>query len=215
MNLELYNKLRVVPEEAKKTIQGGKLKGFTDVNPMWRIKILTQTFGVCGFGWKYKTVEHWTHHSESTGETACFVRIELFVKMNGEWSEPIEGVGGSKLDVKNKNGMETSDECFKMATTDALSVACKQLGIAADVYFSKDCTKYTQPSSQPSEDVSRSKVKPADIVVIKDEVAKRECTMNQVLQHFKLTKIEDMTFGQFNTAMQMLNNTPLKGANNG
>lgn len=58
-------------------------------------------------------------------------------------------------------------------------------------------------------------MKPADIVVIKDEVAKRECTMNQVLQHFKLTKIEDMTFGQFNTAMQMLNNTPLKGANNG
>lgn len=212
MNLELYNKLRVVPEEAKKTIQGGKLKGFTDVNPMWRIKILTQTFGVCGFGWKYKTVEHWTHTSQ-TGEVACFVRIELFVKMNGEWSDAIEGVGGSKFDSKNKNGIECSDECFKMATTDALSVACKQLGIAADVYFSKDCTKYTQPT--PVEQVNNSKIRPTDIVVLKDEVAKRDCTMNQVLQHFKLTKVDDMTFEQFQVAMKMLGNTPLKGANNG
>lgn len=212
MSLELYNKLRVVPDEAKKTIQGGKLKGFTDVNPMWRIKILTETFGVCGFGWKYRTVEHWTHTSGATGETAVFVRIELFVKMNGEWSDAIEGVGGSKLDSKNKNGMETTDECFKMATTDALSVACKQLGIAADVYFSKDCTKYTHGSA---EEVKASRVKPADIIVIKDEIAKRQCTMNQVLQHFKLTKIEEMTFDQFQVAMKMLDNTPLKGAEHG
>ena len=44
-NLELYNKGRAVPEEAKKTIQAGKLKGFTDINPMWRIKTLTEMFG--------------------------------------------------------------------------------------------------------------------------------------------------------------------------
>ena len=29
--------------------------------------------------------------------------------------------------------MYTSDECYKMALTDALSVACKALGVAADV----------------------------------------------------------------------------------
>ena len=29
-----------------------------------------------------------------------------------------------------------------MAVTDALSVACKQLGIGADVYFDRDKTKY-------------------------------------------------------------------------
>ena len=29
-----------------------------------------------------------------------------------------------------------------MATTDAISVACKQLGIGADIYFANDRTKY-------------------------------------------------------------------------
>ena len=37
-NLALYNALRTVPQTAKKEIQAGKLKGFTDINPMWRIK---------------------------------------------------------------------------------------------------------------------------------------------------------------------------------
>ena len=53
-NLDIYNDLRVVPEEAKKKIEGGKLKGKTDINPMWRIKALTERFGPCGIGWKYE-----------------------------------------------------------------------------------------------------------------------------------------------------------------
>ena len=52
-NLDLYNKLKVVPEEAIKPIQNGRLKGKSDINPMWRIKTMTEHFGVCGIGWKY------------------------------------------------------------------------------------------------------------------------------------------------------------------
>ena len=37
-----------------------------------------------------------------------------------------------------------NDEAFKMAETDALSVACKKLGIGADIYWAGDNTKYTQ-----------------------------------------------------------------------
>lgn len=47
-NLEIYEKSRTVPKEAKKSIAGGKLKGKTDINPMWRIKKLTELFGPCG-----------------------------------------------------------------------------------------------------------------------------------------------------------------------
>ena len=50
-NLKIYNSVREVPEEAKKLIQAGNIKGFTDINPMWRIKTLTEQFGPCGFGW--------------------------------------------------------------------------------------------------------------------------------------------------------------------
>ena len=47
-NMTLYQLLRKVPDEAKKPIQAGRLKGMTDINPMWRIKKLTETFGPCG-----------------------------------------------------------------------------------------------------------------------------------------------------------------------
>ena len=59
VNMDIYNKFRVVPAEAKKTIAAGKLKGFTDVNPMWRIKMLTEQFGPCGIGWYTEIVDRW------------------------------------------------------------------------------------------------------------------------------------------------------------
>lgn len=49
-NLDIYNVVRSVPSEAQKPILAGRLKGMTDVNPMWRIKTLTELFGACGFG---------------------------------------------------------------------------------------------------------------------------------------------------------------------
>ena len=49
-NLEIYDSVRTVPESALKTIEAGRLKGKSDINPMWRIKKLTETFGPAGFG---------------------------------------------------------------------------------------------------------------------------------------------------------------------
>ena len=80
------------------------------------------------------------------------------MKIDNEWSKPIQGVGGSSFVTNERNGLYTSDECFKMAYTDALSIACKSLGMGADVYFAKDRTKYDQqeqtqtapPKSQPA-----------------------------------------------------------------
>lgn len=142
-NLSVYNKVRKVPPTALKTIGAGRLKGMSDVNPMFRIKILTEIFGVCGFGWKYEVTRQWT---ETYGnEIKGFCNINLYVKMNGEWSEPIFGTGGSSFVTMERNGAYVNDEVFKMALTDALSVAMKSLGVAADVYFAKDAdlgTKY-------------------------------------------------------------------------
>ena len=50
-NLDIYEKVREVPENAQKKIIAGRIKGFTDINPMWRIKALTEQFGPCGIGW--------------------------------------------------------------------------------------------------------------------------------------------------------------------
>ena len=140
-NMKIYNRFREVPAEAKKTIQAGKLKGFTDINPMWRIKMLTEEFGPCGFGWYISDEQHWTE--TIANETAVFCKVSLVVKHpeSGEWSAPIIGIGGSKLAGKGK-GDGLDDEAYKMAYTDAISIACKNLGMAANVYFEKDRTKY-------------------------------------------------------------------------
>lgn len=141
-NLELYEKFRQVPETAKKNIGGGRLKGMTDINPMWRIKTLTEEFGVCGFGWYYEIVDQWLETAMAKDEITANVKINLYVKQGDEWSKPIVGIGGSMLVANEKNGLYVNDECYKMALTDAISVACKSLGIGADVYWNKDNTKY-------------------------------------------------------------------------
>lgn len=148
-NLEVYNKYRAVPQEAQKSIMGGRMKGKTDINPMWRIKSLTEQFGLCGIGWYYKSTNKWF---EIIGqEIAAFVDIELFVKVDGEWSMPISGTGGSSMATLESGGkVYVSDECYKMATTDAISVACKQLGFGADIYWGADNTKYDKPTASQS-----------------------------------------------------------------
>lgn len=146
-NLTIYNEVRNVPDSAKRRIEAGRLKGKTDINPMWRIKALTEKFGPCGFGWKYVITDKRLEQG-ANGEIAAFLDIDLFVKADGVWSDAIPGTGGSAFVVKEKNGPYTSDECFKMALTDAISVACKALGFGADVYWEADRSKYDKPESK-------------------------------------------------------------------
>lgn len=147
-NLRFYEKLRVVPTEATKQIKGGRLSGMTDVNPVFRIKTMTETFGPCGIGWKYEITKQW---QEVYGqEVKAFTNINLYIKVDGAWSDPIPGTGGATLVEVGSKGVYVNDEGFKMSLTDALSVAMKSLGVAADIYYSKDKnnqqfdTKYAQ-----------------------------------------------------------------------
>ena len=148
-NLEIYNQVRTVPENALRKIEAGRLKGKSDINPMWRLKVLTEKFGPCGFGFTINVTREWTEVCEN-GETAVFVDVELCVKKDGEWSKPIHGTGGNKLislEKKWENGEQIitqylDDEAYKKAYTDAISVAAKALGIGADVYWEADKTKY-------------------------------------------------------------------------
>lgn len=141
-NLDLWNKVKAVPPEAQKTIGGGRLRGMTDINPMWRIMKLTELFGMVGFGWKYDIARQWMEEG-AAGERCAFCNINLYVKHDGVWSDAIPGNGGSMLVENEKAGPHTSDECYKMALTDAISVACKALGVGADVYWSQG-SKYTE-----------------------------------------------------------------------
>lgn len=147
-NMKLYNLGRTVPQEAMKEIKAGRLKGFTDINPMWRIKRLTEMFGPCGIGWWYTIKDKNIIHDEITKQAAAFVDIELFYvdPETSLTSHAIPGTGGSGFISQESKGAYMSDECFKMALTDAISVAAKSIGIGADVYYQKDRDKYNNPA---------------------------------------------------------------------
>lgn len=154
-NMRIYEKVRKVPNEALKAITGGRLKGMSDINPMWRLKMLTEIYGPCGIGWRIEITDKRLEQGGGN-EIVCFVDINLYVKDNGEWSFPIPGMGGSSfVTTENSGKLYTSDECYKMAYTDAISVACKSLGFAADVYFDKDRTKYTHDGEAPQDSQNR------------------------------------------------------------
>jgi hypothetical protein len=213
-NLELYEKVRSVPENAKKKITGGRLKGMTDINPMWRIKKLTEEFGVCGIGWIPKIVRTWLDFGENN-EVIASVEIELRVKVDGEWSEPIPGIGGSKAVVKEQNGVYTDDECYKKAYTDALSVACKALGMGADVYWDEN-TKYTSPSpteptraAQKQTPGTQKKTKWAQVNdLLKESELSISNVTDWIVKKFKKNiKINDLSDKQFDELMTALRKT--------
>ena len=183
--MEIYNRVRQVPDEAKKAISAGRLKGMTDINPMWRIKKLTEEFGPCGIGWWTKVTDRWT---ETVGDETCaFVDLELYIKVVDEWSKPITGSGGSKLATKERSGVYVSDECYKMAETDALSVACKKLGIGADVYFSADRTKYSQTVDDSK------KIGANDVKILMDYLQKNGISDQKIIERYRVKALSDLT----------------------
>ena len=136
--MRYYDAARSVPEDALKAFSNGRFSG-TDINPMWRIKKLTEMFGPAGIGW-YTDVLRQEVVPVDDGNMMVFVDLNLYVKEGDTWSKPIFGTGGNTLKTKGKG----DDEGYKKAYTDAMSIACKALGIGADVWYANDTTsKYS------------------------------------------------------------------------
>lgn len=165
--IEIYNALSKPPKDALREIKGGDIKGFTDINPQWRYKAMTEVFGLVGIGWKYEIQKLWTEQG-AKDETLCFAQVAVYVRNQEtkEWSDPIVGIGGSKLINAFSNGQKSNDEGYKMAVTDAFSTSLKMIGVAADIYAGHwDGTKYkaeapTPKIAQPKQDPPAEKTLP-------------------------------------------------------
>jgi hypothetical protein len=203
MKTEIYNQLKTVPRERLKVIGAGRLKGMFDISPQWRIEKLTETFGACGFGWATQNVT-FTYQTKGD-EVVVNCHLEMIVKHNEEWSKPIFATGGSKFSTTETKGVYVSDEAEKMAYTDAIGVAGKMLGLAADVYMGEmDKTKYTnepaaQQTSEPTQTDDRQWLnligrdgKPASAYYqIKDRIdAGEEITLASIMKKRKVSKVE-------------------------
>lgn len=150
-NLKIWDALKSPPAKALSKINGGRLNGMTDIKPQWRYKAMTEQFGPVGIGWTYTIVKEWIEQG-ADGNVCAFVNIELVYMVDGKISLPIPGTGGASFVAKERSGLHTSDECFKMATTDALSVAMKMIGVGAEVYEGNLTheSKYSQPEQKPA-----------------------------------------------------------------
>lgn len=214
-NVRFYHQFMTTPKDAQKSFNNGRFSG-TDINPMWRIKILTEVFGPSGFGWwtqnvRYEFVEADITNTAADGaptqkETSVFCELELIVKdpETGEESKPIYGVGGNTYIAWGKYGPRASDEAKKMAYTDALSIACKSLGIGHDIWYSNDRTKYTMPNSDAPAEPVKKVAKPAekqeekpsehtsDTASVIDEIAKKLDEIGAKMT----TKEEKLTFAK-------------------
>jgi len=163
-NMTIWNNVKQPPKEALKQIGGGRLRGMTDINPQWRYHAATNQFGPCGIGWKIENIQHWTEPGLD-GQVFAFMEVNFFYKTKeGIWSDPVPGTGGSMLIVKEKDGLHHNDEAFKMAETDATSVAMKKIGFGADVYACRwDGSKYKDAPEPPKAAPQRSAV-PTEII---------------------------------------------------
>lgn len=199
-NLDIYNALKTPPKEALKTIAAGRLKGMTDIKPQWRIKAMTEQFGPCGIGWYTDNIE-FNYQKTDGGEVVCNCRLNLFIKVDGEWSKPIFGTGGSKLVAQESTKLYVSDEAEKMAMTDALSVAMKAIGVAGDIYLGYSDSKYepnTQneaPKNTPKQDLNpngKPKVKlelaTPKYVELAGKLMSKEITIEAIKDYYALSE---------------------------
>lgn len=133
---------------------------------MWRIKMLTQIYGPVGIGWWTENENYVFEPCQETGETAVFCTLDLRYKdpETGEISQPVHGVGGNKFVASQKSGKYCNDEAYKMAYTDALSIACKALGFSHDIYFANDRTKYTMSNDNMPNDSTSHTVSSVELI---------------------------------------------------
>lgn len=150
-NLELWDKVRRVPEEHLKAFtRGGGFSG-TAIKPMWAIKAMTEQFGPCGEGWGIDRPEFTVQPSGN--EILVFCTVGVWHNKDGKPSGFVWGVGGDKVLAVNKNGPKPDDEAFKKAYTDAVGNALKFLGVGADIHMGLwDGNKYVDeaPADKPA-----------------------------------------------------------------
>lgn len=148
-SLSLWESIEKTDPEATKDFQRtGGFKG-TAIDPMYRMKRLTEQLGPCGHGWGF-TVED--DNIVGTKEPVHVVRIRFWYEWGGQRGE-FDSYGCTPVLMKRRDGMIPDEEFAKKSLTDAICTAMARLGMCADVYTGKfDGDKYgsaPQPQQAP------------------------------------------------------------------
>ena len=147
-NTALWDKLgKTDPAHTKTFKRAGGFSG-TAIKPMWSYRRMTEEFGPCGIGWGINAPDF---QVVPTGEE---ILVYCTVSIWHENRDQIAfGVGGDKVVGKNKFGIQTDDEAFKKAFTDAVTNALKMIGVGADVHMGMfDDNKYVNTVAKEFEE---------------------------------------------------------------
>lgn len=170
-NLSIWNRLqRTDPRATKPFTRAGGFRG-TQIDPTWRLHMMTEMFGPVGRGWGYEQLE-WT-----VVERMIFICVRVWYvdPETGEkcWTGP--QWGGTEIVRISRDGKERpDDECFKMSITDAVGKCLLQLGLAADVYLGQfDDSKYREESEAYWSARSNPETQPAAVETFEREIRAR------------------------------------------
>lgn len=209
-NMKFYSQLAAPPAEAIKPIQGGNLKGKSDINPQWKIEAMTSVFGPCGIGWKFSIADEKTFQC-GDGQILLFLTVALMYHDGEGWSEPVYGCGGDFIVEKNKNGLVPNDEAYKMCLTDALGNAMKCIGVAADVYRGLWDSKYEeshgteeQAAVQPKDVKRNKKVTSYQLGQLQTMAKQKGVDVADIAQSLQLNNLQDITAAQWAQCMNSL-----------
>lgn len=158
-NLALWEKLgKTDPAHTKGFKRGGGFSG-TAIKPMWSYKRMTEEFGPCGTGWGVGEPSFQVVPGPE-GEVLVFCTASIWY---GPEKNLVFGVGGDKAVGKNKYGLQTDDEAFKKAFTDAITNALKMIGVGADVHMGMfDDSKYVNDMREEFREDAPAKQTKAD-----------------------------------------------------
>lgn len=109
--------------------------GYTDINPMYRFRVMTEQFGPIGSGWGYEVLDQgieWAHtnNEEQSPKALHWCRLRVWVVTEddkGSW----EHMGATEIYSNGK----WDEDAHKKSVTDALGKALSVLGVCADVYL--------------------------------------------------------------------------------
>lgn len=128
---------RLFKTDARFTKNFSRKGGFsgTDINPTYRMAVMTEEFGPCGIGWGWIIEDRWSECI--AGNQVAFVQLCIWYRLPGEDKVYTTGpqIGGTEYG-------RAPDEAYKMAVTDAMGKCMTSLGLSADIYMRQYDSKY-------------------------------------------------------------------------
>ncbi len=151
-NLEIWTAVDKTDPKHTKKFTGAAGIPLRNIDPVYRMKRLTEQFGPCGVGWGWVIERTWrdafsnTFYDKESGEhvtevkDCVYAQVYIWYVWEGERRQTGPQIGGTETG-------RTPDESYKMAVTDAFGKCAVALGLCADVYLGEFDNKYGRPET--------------------------------------------------------------------